>query len=56
MSREKASLMAREMIKLSREQRADALKALDTEFRILVIEELFLLKGDAPPGKIPNCS
>jgi len=56
MTREKAALMAREMIKLTHHMRAITLKALDTESRILVIEEMYKLKGDAPPGKIPNCS
>ncbi len=56
MTREKAALMAREMIKLTHHKRAITLKALDTEARILVIEEMYKLKGDIPPGMVPNCS
>jgi hypothetical protein len=56
MTREKAALMAREFLKLTHHKRARTLKALDTDTRILVIEEMYRLKGDCPPGKIPNCS
>ena len=56
MTRKKAALMAREMIKLTHHKRAITLKALDTEARILVIEEMYKLKGDIPPGMVPNCS
>ena len=56
MTREKAALLAREMIKLTLNERENTLNALDTEARILVIEEMYKLKGDIPPGMIPNCS
>jgi len=56
MTRKEAALMARALLTMTRYKRAQTLKVLDTDTRILVIEEMHRLKGDCPPGKIPNCS
>jgi hypothetical protein len=56
MTREQARKLARQAIKLSEKERKELIDHLDTESRTIFIEEMYYLKGDMPPGKVPNCS
>ena len=55
-TREQARKLARQAIKLSEKERKELIDHLDTESRTIFIEEMYYLKGDMPPGKVPNCS
>jgi len=56
MDKKDANKIARALIKLPVQERSMVMTAFDTDTRILVMECLYHLKGDCPPGKIPNCS
>ena len=52
MKKEQARKLARKIYNLPKEKRTQTLAALDTDSRILVVKELYYLRGDAPPGTI----
>jgi len=56
MNKEQARMLARKIYNLPKGERTQTLGALDTDSRILVVKELYYLRGDAPPGKAPSCS
>ena len=61
---ESARKLARLLLDIKKEKREKILWCLDSSFRILVAEEIIILKRDMPlelqdtipPGRVPNCS